>query len=100
MSSRLRHHPLSGTSTILLGILERALKNINNNLLIKALQHYSHTSLQNSRAMLYKYSELSKMRGVMSVKCKLILFTGLVKSPSPGSEDILEDPTPLALSVY
>ena len=43
---------------------------------------------------------MSKMRGVMSVKCKILLLTGPVKSPSPGSEDILEDPTPLALSVY
>ena len=33
-------------------------------------------------------------------KCKLLLLTGPVKSPSPGNEDKLEDPTPLALSVY
>ncbi len=46
---------------------------------------------------------MSKMRGVMSVKCgqkcKLLLLTGPVKSPSLKNEDKLEDPMPVALSV-
>ena len=95
---------MSGTSATLLGIIERTLK----------YQHQCVNVLYNSITALsvttYSTSNIALLKTVKEViKNFISLHRWTVRStvsreapgrPSPGSEDILEDPTPLALSVY